>query len=104
MKVNEYFEIFAKKVNIWTNDLIKEFAVTFKTYKEEKVEPIPILIGTLNKQIGFVGYQLAEIGHPVYEFNDRYLITLMSLDGKKEHTVRYYKETLKDSIDYGESN
>lgn len=71
----------------------------------------PILIGTLNERQGLNGFEIAEVGHPVFEFKDRYVIFLKALtktveqvpDGNGGHTktlidynvmIPYYKKTL----------
>lgn len=70
-------------------------------------DDMPIMIGTLNKPQGVIGFETAEIGHPVFEFRDRYIIYLKSknvLSNTKEHftvAIPYYKETLKPVINYG---
>ena len=63
-------------------------------------EDIPVMVGTLNKKQGINGFKVAEIGHPVFEFKDRYFIYLESNDGKTTVTIPYYKETLSSSIDF----
>lgn len=83
-------------------------------HEEEK----PVLIGELNRRIGLNGFQVAEPGHPVFEFRDKYLIFLTSLTELRERMfdskhganrtyigffqcmVPYYKETLKSSINF----
>jgi ribosomal 30S subunit maturation factor RimM len=63
-------------------------------------EDMPIMVGTLNKAQGINGFVVAEIGHPVFEFKQRYLIYLQSIDGKTTVTVPYYKETLSPVIEF----
>jgi hypothetical protein len=77
----------------------------------------PILVGRLNKKQGLNGFVPAEVGHPVFEYKDRYLIFLKCLtktaeqvpDGNGGHTkhmiqynviVPYYKKTLSPFIDF----
>jgi len=67
-------------------------------YQEDK--SLPKMIGTLNKQVGIKGFKIAEIGTPVFDTNDRYLVMLESLDGKTNVEMTYYKETLKTSINF----
>lgn len=71
-------------------------------YMQEKVtsQDMPIMVGSLNKQNGVIGFKKADIGHPVFEFKDRYIIYLESNDGKTIISVPYYKETLKNAIDF----
>lgn len=56
-------------------------------------------IGTLTKAYGQVGYNTAEIGHPVFETNDRYFIVL-TRDKGADLKVYFYKETLKYYINF----
>jgi len=71
-------------------------------YMEEKVTSadMPVMVGTLNKAQGFNGFKKADVGHPVFEFKDRYIIYLESNDGKTTVSVPYYKDTLKPVIDF----
>lgn len=73
--------------------LLKEFTKT-----EESL--MPKHIGYLAKKQGLNGFKVAEIGTPVFEFKDRYLIYLESIDGKRNQEVSYYKETLEPVIDF----
>jgi len=41
-------------------------------------ENTPVLIGELTVKTGLKGFHAAEIGHPVFEVNDRYVIFLKS--------------------------
>jgi len=74
-------------------------------------EDMPVMIGTLNKKQGLNGFYPAEVGHPVFEHKDRYIIYLesitpdkISLHGKGlqyKHfkvAVPYYKNTLSPFI------
>lgn len=61
---------------------------------------IPVMIGTLQTQIGINGFKKAQIGTPVFEFKDKYLIYLETLNGDKNVEVSYYKDTLKQSINF----
>jgi hypothetical protein len=63
---------------------------------------MPILIGTLSKPQGINGFKKAEVGHPVFEHKDRYIIYLESLDGKTAITIPYYKETLRLAINFNQ--
>jgi len=65
------------------------------------VENSPVLVGTLNRRLGQIGYHVAEVGHSVYEFEDRYFIVLQPLiKGSKEYIQKYYKDTLKPNINF----
>lgn len=63
----------------------------------------PIHVGSLNKPQGIVGFKVAEIGSPVFDIGDRYMIMLETLDGKRNLEVCYYKETLKPAINFYET-
>jgi len=64
------------------------------------INNVPIMVGTLNKAQGLNGFKKADIGHPVFEFKDRYIIYLESYDGKTTVAVPYYKETLGPVINF----
>lgn len=63
-------------------------------------EDIPVMVGTLNQPQGIKGFERAEIGHPVFETKDRYVIYLTGPVNKA--AVPYYKDTLKPFIDFTE--
>jgi len=63
-------------------------------------EDIPVMVGILNKVQGINGFINADIGHPVFEFKDRYIIYLERNDGKITVSIPYYKESLISSIDF----
>lgn len=66
-------------------------------------EPEPVLVGKLNTSYGLKGFLRAQIGHPVYELKDRYLIYLKhEAAGGPTITVPFYKETLLPFIDFDE--
>ncbi len=80
-------------------------------------EDIPIMVGTLNTPTGIRGFELAEVGHPVFEYKDKYVIYLESKTPDKivspnknveykdfKVAISYYKNTLKLSIDFINSN
>ncbi len=75
-------------------------------------EDMPVMVGVLNMATGINGFKLAEIGHPVFEYKDRFIIYLESLTPDKIIKVNepviyqdfkvatpYYKETLEPFID-----
>ena len=66
----------------------------------EENEVVPIQIGTLKITQGINGFKKAEPGHPVFDFNNRYVIFLESLDGSVTTAVTYYYETLKPLINF----
>lgn len=78
----------------------------------------PIMVGTLIKRQGIKGFKVADVGHPVFEFKDRYIIYVQSeteltekvYDPKRQQfntsvgfftvAIPYYKETLAHVIDF----
>jgi hypothetical protein len=69
----------------------------------EEEQDIPVLIGKLNKPFGIKGYDIAEVGHDVYETKHRYIINLTSSNPKiLPVAVPFYKATLKPDIDFNE--
>lgn len=75
-------------------------------YIKEKAtsDDMPVFVGVLNRAQGFNGFKRAEIGHPVFEFKDRYIIYLESNDEKTTVSIPYYKDNLKFSIDFKVTN
>lgn len=67
----------------------------------EPEEEKEVQIGTLNKAYGIKGYVRAEVGHPVFELKDRYIIYL-----KHPHLpdarVPFYKDAFKHYIDFAQ--
>lgn len=62
----------------------------------EETEPNKVLYspGVLSKVQGLNGFKKCEIGTPVYEKGDRYILYMESIDGKTVVEVPYYKEDL----------
>lgn len=76
-------------------------------------EDVPQLVGELNKPQGIKGFKLADVGHPVFELKDRYIIYMESEFEEKiakpfepvvfkpiNVAVPYYKETLSPFINF----
>jgi hypothetical protein len=63
-------------------------------------ESLPVMVGTLIEAQGINGFKLAEIGHPVFEFKDRYIIYLERNDEKLFVEVPYYKQSLFKKINF----
>lgn len=82
------------KEKIQLADIVLRYLEDIKENKS-----IPVQIGTLKKAQGIKGFKLAEIGNPVYEYEDRYIIYMESIDGKTVVDTRYYKETLGPIIE-----
>ena len=68
-------------------------------YQDDK-QLMPKMVGILNKRVGLNGFKVAEVGTPIFDTGDRYLLMLESLDGKTNVEMTYYKETLKSSINF----
>ena len=66
------------------------------TEQEDK----PILVGTLNRELGYVGFKRIPIGSNVYEYKSEYIIERELLNGEKGLPVRFYKEQFKSYIDF----
>lgn len=82
------------------------------------IEEIPLLVGHLNAQQGVKYFEKAEVGHPVFEIKDRYIIYLKSEIELKERVynpslqghetkvgfflvaIPYYKRSLHHVIDF----
>lgn len=60
----------------------------------------PILIGHLNKILGYNGFNKIEIGTPVYSFKDRYYFEMTPINGGKTVIQKFYKETLEPFINF----
>ena len=63
----------------------------------DPTEPEIKQIGTLNKRWGLNGYEVAEVGHPVYEKGDRYVLYI-SHPTLKPLEVPFNKKTLNPVI------
>ena len=57
------------------------------------------MVGVLNKTQGIVGYKRAEIGTPVLQKADRWIIIMESIDGKASVEIPYYPEALAPVVD-----
>lgn len=56
------------------------------------------LVGTLVQAQGIHGFKKCDVGHPVFEKGDRYILYMETLDGKQVVEVPYYPDTLKKSM------
>lgn len=66
---------------------------------EEKKESNTLkVVGTLTVAQGIKGYKKAEIGTPVVEKVDRYIIVMETLGGRSSVEIPYYKESLAPVI------
>ena len=70
--------------------------------KDKIIEDYPIIIGKLNKNFGYNGFKLIEVGTDVYEFNNSYYFEMTKeIDNVKVKQI-FNKETLKKCINYNE--
>jgi hypothetical protein len=100
---------------------LADLVVSFLTDKAADAKnEMPVMVGTLNKPQGIKLFKVAEVGHPVFEYKDRYILYLESENELTEKVydherqqfntkvgyftvaVPYYKETLKPRIDFTE--
>lgn len=82
------------------DDLLTDLIDIVKKYTKTESKEICFNVGTLNAPFGINGFKIAPIGTFVFEEKDRYFIALESLDGKTNIMVRFYKDSLKDKIDF----
>lgn len=78
---------------------LADLIISFLSERTSK-QDMPILVGILLSRQGIKGFQVADIGHPVFEYRDRYLIYVDSLDGKTKVCIPFYKETLSKVISF----
>lgn len=103
MKSEHYNSKLREKINAFLTDekeqeLINLFKNKSKLEQPEvEKEETPVLVGTLTKPFGINGYSRAEIGHPVFEFKDRYIITIFN-NKNEPHVVTFYKFSLESNI------
>lgn len=56
------------------------------------------MVGTLTRPQGLKGFHKCDIGHPVFQKDDRYVLYMESIDGKTVVEVPYYIETLQRAM------
>lgn len=61
-------------------------------------EDMPIMVGTLISPQGIKGFDAAEIGSPVFEYKDRYIVYLKN--SLTTVAIPYYKESLSPVINF----
>jgi hypothetical protein len=86
--------------SVATGEFDIELQQLFERYCKINPDETPVLIGYLNKQQGFQGYDPLPVGTPVFEFKDRYQIERTITKTGEKNWVRYYKESLKPIIDF----
>jgi hypothetical protein len=79
---------------------LADMVIDFLSMHTNDKKTTPKNIGTLTKVQGQNGFKRAEIGTPVFDLGDRYMIMLESLDGKRNVEMTYYKEILAPVIEF----
>jgi hypothetical protein len=79
---------------------LANLVLEFLSAQRETPAGTPKMVGTLNKVWGLNGFKKAEVGNPVFQKGDRYIIYLESLDGKTSVEIPFSKEILKPAIDF----
>ena len=57
------------------------------------------MVGKLTQAQGIKGFRKCEVGHPVFEKGDRYILFMESIDGKTVVEVPYYPQTLQKAME-----
>lgn len=60
----------------------------------------PILVGKLNKEFGYNGFEPIKIGTNVYSHRDVYFFEMTPIIGVKNVIQKFYKETLTPCINF----
>jgi hypothetical protein len=81
---------------------LAEIILAFMADKQEASKEVPQMIGRLNQVLGINGFKKCEVGTPVFDIGDKYMVLFESLDGKISVEVKYYKNTLASSINFDE--
>lgn len=71
--------------------LFDQITELIKTFTQETEKDIPKIIGTLNKPIKINGFKPCDIGTPVFEHQDRYILVFENLNGDKSFEMKYHK-------------
>lgn len=61
---------------------------------------MPVQIGMLKKERNFPGMKLMVVGHPVFEYRDRYIVYGETLKGESVETKYYKTDVLDDARFY----
>lgn len=96
---NEYGN--QKEVDGWTKKIrdIDTALHLLGVESDESEQPAMKMVGNLKTVFGLNGYDKAEIGHPVYEKGDRYVIFLTS-EKYPALEVPFYKQHLHKHIEF----
>jgi hypothetical protein len=96
MNIRDSFKEWCKQTGrsggILVGKSIREFFDYYQPEEQDVQEDKEVLIGELTHPFGIKGYTLAEVGHPIFETKDRYVVYLKHPDGWK-HRVAFYKDT-----------
>lgn len=79
----------------------KVYAETHDDIVDENIDVEPKLVGSLTKPFGIKGYIKAEVGHPVYDSGNRYIIILKHETLTDLH-VPFYYDSLKTFIKFND--
>jgi hypothetical protein len=63
-------------------------------------DEVPVLVGTLKSRQGLRGFRVAEVGHPVFEFKDRYVIYLQSDTELVEKVYDYERQQFNKKVGF----
>lgn len=100
-KIEKIVEIINNnEVNIAAEKILMLFGISNITLSERKIEESPILIGHLNKDFGYSGFNKIKIGTPVYLYKDKYYFEMTSIDKGNKVIQNFYKETLAPCINF----
>lgn len=77
-------------------EIEKKYGISLNEKPKEEAK----LIGYLNKEFGYNGFEPIKEGSEVYELSDKYFFKMITLNGEKEVIQKFYKETLKDCINF----
>ncbi len=80
------------------DDIVK--LIEAGTSTVNKLEEIPILVGTLNKELGYNGMKPVEVGEKVYESMGGYYFIMSPLNGGSPLIQRFSKTALSPCINF----
>lgn len=66
--------------------------------KLKEIESQPVIVGYLNRKMGYGGFYPMEIGTPIYMQDGRYYIEEISIKDNSIHKVYYYYKDIVDVI------
>ena len=80
------------------NQILKLFKQPTEEVVETKEEPK--IIGKLNREFGYNGFEKIEVGADVYFFKDKFCFKTFPLNGDEFVYKTFYKETLTPHINF----